>query len=170
MTADKDFKRIVRATARRTGQPYSTVLRRLRARGPAPQKETRDMTIFRTVPDIRSLDLERSKGFYRDLLGFELVMDQDGMLMFGREGYTRQQITVNGDTAQSPSLPPGFSIDVGWPEEVTRLFEEAREDGHTILEPVTDKPMGIRRFSLLDPDGNRVTVMAHSDPRHQPPR
>lgn len=128
------------------------------------------MRIFRTVPDIRSLDLERSKTFYRDLLGFELVMDQDGMLMFGREGNNRQQVTVNGDTAQSPPLPPGFSIDVGWPDEVTRLYEETQRAGHTILEPVEDKPMGLRRFSLLDPDGNRVTVLAHSDPKYQPAR
>lgn len=28
-------------------------------------------------------------------------------------------------------------------------------------EPLDDKPWGIRRFSLLDPSGSRMTVLAH---------
>jgi len=53
---------------------------------------------------------------------------------------------------------------------VSRIHEEAGAKGYNIIEPLAEKPMGIRRFSLLDPDGNRITVLAHLDARDQPAR
>ena len=170
MTANKDFKRIVRAKARKTGQSYSAVLQRLRTDGRAPSKESIPMTIVRTVPDIRALDLDVSRAFYQDLLGFKAVMDQGGMLMFASPTEPKQQVTLNGDAAESAALPPGFAMDVGFPESVTDLHARAVAQGCVIVEPLTDKPMGIRRFSLLDPNGVRITVLAHLDPAHQPRR
>jgi predicted enzyme related to lactoylglutathione lyase len=167
MTVDKDFKRIVRATARRTGQSYSTVLRRLQDRGAHAPKEKHPMTIVRTVPDIRSLDMAASRTFYETLFGFAVVMDQDGMLMFASPTHPKQQVTVNGDAADAAALPPGFTIDVGTPQNVAQLHERAVAQGCTIVEPLSDKAMGVRRFSLLDPGGARVTVLAHLDPAHQ---
>jgi catechol 2,3-dioxygenase-like lactoylglutathione lyase family enzyme len=170
MTANKDFKRIVRAKARRTGQSYSAVLQRLRTDGRVPSKESIPMTIVRTVPDIRALDLAVSRSFYEDLLGFKAVMDQGGMLMFASPTEPKQQVTLNGDAAESAALPPGFAMDVGFPESVTDLHARAVAQGCVIVEPLADKPMGIRRFSLLDPNGVRVTVLAHLDPAYQPRR
>ena len=66
------------------------------------------MSIFRTIPDVRSLDRNRSKTFYCDLLGFKVLMDQAGMMMFGSGGPERQQVTVNGDTAETSPLPRAF--------------------------------------------------------------
>ncbi|MCG6856845.1 MAG: VOC family protein [Salaquimonas sp.] len=127
------------------------------------------MNIVRTVPDIRSLDLPASRSFYEGLLGFKVVMDVDGMLMFASPTQPRQQITVNGDKTQATPLPAGFSIDVGYPQAVTELHDRAMADGFVIIESLEDKPMGIRRFSLLDPNGTRVTILAHLDEAHQPP-
>ena len=128
------------------------------------------MTIVRTVPDIRALDLSLSRDFYEDLLGFKLVMDQAGMLMFASVTDPKQQVTLNGDAAEAAALPPGFAMDVGFPENVTELHARAVARGSVIVEPLEDKPMGIRRFSLLDPNGVRITVMAHLDEAHQPRR
>jgi predicted enzyme related to lactoylglutathione lyase len=170
MTANKDFKRIVRAKARRTGQSYSAVLQRLRTDSREPSKEKLPMTIVRTVPDIRALDLSVSRAFYQDLLGFNLVMDQSGMLMFASPTEPKQQVTLNGDAAESAALPPGFAMDVGFPDSVTDLHARAVSQGCVIVEPLQDKPMGIRRFSLLDPNGVRITVLAHLAEAHQPRR
>jgi len=164
MTEGKDFKKLVRKKARVSGQSYASVLRRLR------NKETRPMTIMRTVPDLRSRDPEAGRAFYEGLLGFRLVMETGGMLMFASPNEPKQQLTLNGDAAEAKPLPPGFTIDVGFPDQATGLFDRACAEGRIIVEPLEDKPMGIRRFSMLDPDGARVTVMAHLDPRHQPPR
>jgi predicted enzyme related to lactoylglutathione lyase len=168
MTADRDFKRIVRAKAKRTGQSYSAVLQRLRTDGHGPSKEKRPMTIVRTVPDIRALDMSASRSFYEDLLGFKIVMDQGGMMMFASPTEPRQQVTLNGDAAESAALPPGFAMDVGFPESVSELHARALDQGCVIVEPLADKPMGIRRFSLLDPNGVRITVLAHLAKAHQP--
>ncbi len=128
------------------------------------------MTIVRTVPDIRALDLSVSRAFYEDLLGFNVVMDQAGMLMFASPTEPKQQVTLNGDAAEAVALPPGFAMDVGFPENVDELHARAVDRGCIIVESLVDKPMGIRRFSLLDPDGVRITVLAHLDPAHQPRR
>jgi len=170
MTANKDFKRIVRETARRTNQSYATVQRRLRADGTEPTTEKRPMNIVRTIPDIRSLNLPASRVFYEELLGFRVVMEHAGMIMLASTTQPKQQITVNGDAADALPLPPGFSIDVGFPESVSEIQEKAVAQGIIIVEPMEDKKIGIRRFSLLDPSGTRVTIMAHLDPAHQPKR
>ena len=128
------------------------------------------MTIVRTVPDIRALDLAVSRPFYENLLGFKAVMDQGGMLMFASPTEPKQQVTLNGDAAESAALPPGCAMDVGFPESVTDLHARAVAQGCVIVEPLADKPMGIRRFSLLDPNGVRITVLAHLDPAYQPRR
>ncbi len=88
MTADKDFKRFVRAKARAYGLSYAAALQRLRnitaPRGGAASTED-DMNIVRTIPDIRSLDMAASRAFYEGLLGFLVAMEHAGMLIFANE-------------------------------------------------------------------------------------
>jgi catechol 2,3-dioxygenase-like lactoylglutathione lyase family enzyme len=170
MTADKDFKRIVRETARRTGQSYAAVQRRLRAGGIKPSKEKRPMNIVRTIPDIRSLNMPASRAFYEDILGFKVAMEHAGMMILASATQPKQQITVNADAADAIPLPPGFAVDVGYPESVSEIHDRAIAQGVIIIEPLEDKPMGIRRFSVLDPNGTRVTIVAHLNPADQPPR
>jgi len=97
-------------------------------------------------------------------------MDQAGMLMFASPTDPKQQVTLNGDAAESAALPPGFAMDVGLPESVNELNARAVDQGCIIVEPLEDKPMGIRRFSLLDSNGVRITVLAHLDQAHRPRR
>jgi catechol 2,3-dioxygenase-like lactoylglutathione lyase family enzyme len=170
MTTDKDFKRIVRTKARLTGQSYSVVQRRLRTHGDKPLTEIDVMNIVRTIPDIRTLSIPASKAFYEDIIGFKVVMEHAGMLILASATQPKQQVTLNGDAADAVPLPPGFAVDVGYPESVTEIHARALAHGSTIIEPLEDKPIGIRRFSLLDPNGTRVTVVAHLDEQYQPPR
>jgi predicted enzyme related to lactoylglutathione lyase len=165
MTDDRDFKRFVREKARQSGQSYAATRRRLRNSGNPPPSESKPMNIVRTIPDIRSLNMPASRAFYEGLF-----MEHDGMLMFASATQPKQQVTVNGDRADALPLPPGFSIDVGYPESVSEIHARAVAEGYTIIEPLADKPIGIRRFSLLDPNGTRVTIVAHLDEKYQPPR
>ncbi len=128
------------------------------------------MNIVRTIPDIRTLNLPASKAFYESVLGFEVAMEHAGMIILASATQPKQQVTLNGDAADAMPLPPGFSIDVGYPESVTEVHARAVAQGTTIIEPLEDKPIGIRRFSLLDPNGTRVTIVAHLDEKYQPPR
>jgi predicted enzyme related to lactoylglutathione lyase len=170
MTTDKDFKRIVRAQARLSGQSYSVVQRRLRTDRETPSTEKHVMNIVRTIPDIRTLNLPASKTFYENVLGFQVAMEHAGMIILASATQPKQQVTLNGDAADAMPLPPGFSIDVGYPESVTEVHARAVAQGTTIIEPLEDKAIGIRRFSLLDPNGTRVTIVAHLDEKYQPPR
>jgi catechol 2,3-dioxygenase-like lactoylglutathione lyase family enzyme len=170
MTADKDFKRLVREKVRLSGQSYAAVRKRLRTSGSQPPTESSPMNIVRTIPDIRSLDMAASRAFYEGLLGFQLVMDHAGMVIFASATQPKQQVSLNADAADAVPLPPGFAVDVGYPESVADIHARAVAAGCTIIEKLEDKPMGIRRFSLLDPNGARVTVVAHLDKAHQPPR
>jgi len=169
MTVDKDFKRIVREKARASGQSYSAVLQRLRKPGAAAPTEKPTMNIVRTIPDVRTLNMPASRAFYEDMLGFRVAMEHDGMMILASATQPKQQVTLNGDAADAMPLPPGFSVDVGFPASVTEIHDRARAAGCVIIEPLEDKPIGIRRFSLLDPSGTRVTIVAHLDVAHQPP-
>ncbi len=119
------------------------------------------MTIERAFPDIRSTDLPASKAFYTDVLGFDLSMEERDFLLFSSPSNPKVQLSVNGDFG---NLPPGFSVDVGSAERVTAIHAETVARGLRIVEDLEDKPWGIRRFSVLDPTGQRVTVLAHFEP------
>ena len=126
------------------------------------------MNIVRTIPDVRSLNMPASRAFYEELLGFRVAMEHAGMMILASTTQPKQQISVNGDAADALPLPPGFSVDVGFPESVSEIHEKAVSQGLTIIEPIEDKPIGIRRFSLLDPNGTHVTIVAHLNPADQP--
>jgi len=111
-----------------------------------------------------------SRAFYEGVLGFNVVMEHAGMMILASATQPKQQVTVNADAADAMPLPPGFAVDVGFPESVSEIHDRAIAQGVTIIEPMEDKPMGIRRFSVLDPNGTRVTIVAHLNPVDQPPR
>jgi catechol 2,3-dioxygenase-like lactoylglutathione lyase family enzyme len=164
MTTNKDFKRIVRARAKRTGESYAEALRHLRtdtAAGKVGEREEPPMTITRAVPDIRSDDIEASRSFYSGLLGFDVSMESGKFLLFTSPSDPNVQVSLNGDF---DSLPAGFIVDVDTAERVSEIHSAAVASGLRIIEDVDDKPWGIRRFSMLDPSGSRVTVLAHFEP------
>jgi catechol 2,3-dioxygenase-like lactoylglutathione lyase family enzyme len=114
--------------------------------------------ITRAFPDIRSDDIEASRSFYSGLLGFDVSMERDKFLLFTSPSDPNIQVSLNGDFG---SLPAGFIVDVGSGDRVRDIHDSAVEQGLRIIEPISDKPWGIRRFSLLDPSGSRITVLAH---------
>lgn len=117
------------------------------------------MAIARIIPSIQSTDLPATRDFYCDLIGLRVAMDEEPFLGLASPDVPAAQLIVN-DNAH-PGLPPGFAIDVGAVERVTQLHAEMTERGLVIAEPLRDKPWGIRRFSVLDPNGVRVTLIAH---------
>lgn len=116
------------------------------------------MSITRAVPDIRADDIEATRAFYAGLVGFDVAMESGNFLLFSSPTDPKVQVAVNGDLAV---LPPGFIVDVGSAERVRSIHAEATSQGLRIVEELDDKPWGIRRFSLLDPGGARVTILAH---------
>lgn len=121
-----------------------------------------EVRITRIIPEVRSRDLAETREFYGGLLGLEVDQAQEDSLLMHSPTHPNAQLVVN-DNAH-PNLPPGFAIDIDDPRRVARLYEEVQWRGFAIVEPLEDKPGGIRRFSMIDPNGVRVTILSRLEP------
>jgi catechol 2,3-dioxygenase-like lactoylglutathione lyase family enzyme len=160
MTERKDFKRVVRARARRTGESYSSALRNVRtsndrpaaAGGAVPSKEGLPVSIIRALPEIRSTNVDKTLLFYRDLLGFGLRQDGDRVVAFTSTTHPGVEVLLNPDRF---SLPPGFTIEVATSTDVRALEDRASDFGVRVL---ADRSSTSDSLSVLDPSGRRITV------------
>jgi catechol 2,3-dioxygenase-like lactoylglutathione lyase family enzyme len=156
MTDRKDFKRIVRARARRTGESYSSALRNVRnARfATGTHEEGRPIAITRTIPDVRSTKTEATTRFYTELLGFQDVVAGGRVVAFVSPSDAAAEVTLNRDGF---TMPPGFTVEVESVDEVRVLDESRRANQVRTIEEL--KADG-SQFSVLDPSGRRVTIVA----------
>jgi catechol 2,3-dioxygenase-like lactoylglutathione lyase family enzyme len=119
------------------------------------------MTITRIIPEVRSNNLAETRDFYTGILGLVIDMEEGDFLMMSSPTNTSAQLIVN-DNGHA-GLPPGFAVDAGNMQQLQQIYQSVIDRGLPIVEPLTDKPWGIRRFSVIDPTGVRVTVISHID-------
>ena len=115
------------------------------------------MNIRRVVPNISSDDLERSKDFYVDFLGFEIGMDLGWIVGFGSPSNETAQIQVIRRDKTAP-VTPSITVEV---EDVAEVYADAQARGLEIVHPLTDESWGVRRFFVVDPNGVVLNVMSH---------
>ena len=79
MTADKDFKQLVRARARKTGESYAAARQRLLAstsgltgRQRLSREDQHQMKFNRVIPVLRMFDAAKAKEFYVTYLGMSV--------------------------------------------------------------------------------------------------
>jgi lactoylglutathione lyase len=117
-------------------------------------------------------DLDRSVGFYRDVIGLELRLRGDGYVEFAtgsaRFGlYDRNRLgELTGQDASAPTRPGGEVVFLV--EDVVGEAQRLRATGATILSGPVDRPWGHRTLHVEDPDGF-VVELAQEIPR-RPPR
>jgi catechol 2,3-dioxygenase-like lactoylglutathione lyase family enzyme len=161
MTERKDFKRVVRARTRRTGESYSSALRNLRnarragsaaassashVRGESPAAVTR------TIPDVRTANVDKTVRFYTEFLGFGLRRESNRVTGFVSKTDPDVEVTLNHGAF---ALPEGFIVEVASGAEVSDAFERAHDAELRIVDDIA--PDGLQ-FSMLDPNGCCVTV------------
>ena len=98
-------------------------------------------------------DLERTRAFYVDRLGVEVLAEGGGYLRLG--GGDGFHIGVE----ERPSAEvgaPGIELELRVPD-VDSLVTDLREAGVAVTEP-SDQDWGARHAWLHDPDGYRVSV------------
>jgi uncharacterized glyoxalase superfamily protein PhnB len=101
------------------------------------------------VPELPVADVERAQQYYRDTFGFEigwLYPDKEiGAVSLGEVAFffRRRQ--------------PPFERAVHWvfAMDVDATYEEMKSSGANIVEPLENKPWGLRQFTVDDLDGNR---------------
>ena len=169
MTDRKDFKRVVRARSRRTGESYSSALRNVRNARPDRSAATASngtdqreplVNITRTIPDVRSTNIDKTVRFYTELLGFDPRTEDGRVVSFVSASHDGVEVTLNRDGF---ALPPGFTVEVETEGQVAELFDRAPSAGVRVIEPLGDA-----QFSVLDPAGRRVTITAATRTRPFP--
>lgn len=150
MTERKDFKRVVRTRARRTGETYSSALRNVRnasERASAPG----DVNITRTIPDVRASNVDKTVRFYVEFLGFGVRREAGVVKSFVSRTDPDVEVTLNHGTFV---LPEGFIVELETALQVATLFARVEAAGLRIVDRLGDA----MEFSILDSSGHCVTV------------
>jgi lactoylglutathione lyase len=117
--------------------------------------------ISELFPIISTPDLERSLGFYRDLLGgtvtFSFPGDDGKPVYLGVDlGSSHLGIGLEADVAASQGPRP-ISLWV-YADDCDAIVGRVRTAGGTVTEEPADQPWGERVGRVLDPDGNEVVI------------
>jgi catechol 2,3-dioxygenase-like lactoylglutathione lyase family enzyme len=100
-------------------------------------------------------DLEASKKFYLEKLGFAEDFSVDGWAFLSR-GACKLRLGHCPD-----AVPMSKSQDHSWfaylhVRDATGLYQETIKNGVEIWHHLADKPWGMREFAVVTPDGHRI--------------
>lgn len=118
---------------------------------------TAGVTVKRIVPNIGFGEPEKTKAFYRDVLGLDVAMDQGWIVTFASDEATRPQLSVMSEGGAGTPVPD-ISIEV---DDVDAAYERACATGVEIVYAITDEPWGVRRFYVRDPAGKVLNILSH---------
>jgi catechol 2,3-dioxygenase-like lactoylglutathione lyase family enzyme len=109
-------------------------------------------TMRLAIPTLASLDIARSVDFYRHRLGFEEYARADDYARV-----TRDEVHIEFWPCADVEIPKNTScrVQVGGIEELYAEYTAAKVIHPRA--PLTERPWGIRDFSILDEDGNLIT-------------
>ena len=117
--------------------------------------------------ELFALDMEASIAFYTRVLAFELARHEPGDYASLRLGGVVLGI---GPVAKLPeeggyfgreiaALRRGLGVEIVIEvDDVDGWHERVAASGHPILEPLRDRPWGLRDFRISDPDGYYLRV------------
>ena len=88
--------------------------------------------------------------YYRDVLGFRINYQQADLGVMDRDAIT---ILLIARTAEYKGIG-SFEVYVS---DADALYEELSRKGARILGPPVSRPWGLRDFTVIDPEGNRIT-------------
>jgi catechol 2,3-dioxygenase-like lactoylglutathione lyase family enzyme len=99
-------------------------------------------------------DLERSRRFYADLLGLEVLMKEPGYLRLGGGGGFHIGME-QGDPERVGAAGVELEIEV---DDVDAEFTRLSAAGVDFEGPAADQPWGARHAWFTDPDGYRMSI------------
>jgi lactoylglutathione lyase len=130
------------------------------------QEET-TMAFLSLMPNLYVSDVERSAGFYRDLLGgietFRLPTDGPAKHVELRLGAVIVAISAATEVpAQGlPTPTPGHPLElVVWCDSADEAIEDLRAGGVPVLVEASSHVSGNRRGYVTDPDGNWIAIVS----------
>jgi uncharacterized glyoxalase superfamily protein PhnB len=153
-----------KTTARaKTGAKTSTKRAASAAKAPRARTQPKGLTLSSTAPSFTVNDLEKSIGWYRDVLGFEVKdrWEHEGKLMgvemraggvtfmLGQDDWKKGRDRVKGE---------GFRLYCETTQDVDRLADQIKARGGALAQEPRDESWGARLFSVDDPDGFKITI------------
>lgn len=115
------------------------------------------MSVKRIKPNIRSERLDESREFYCDVIGLTGGEGLDWILFFSSPDDPKLQLSVMKLDLMA-GVHPDVTIEV---DDVDAVHRRVVAAGAEIVHPLTDEPMGVRRFFVRDPNGAVINVMQH---------
>ena len=104
-------------------------------------------------------DLEASKAFYTEKLGFEIGDANPQAFVFKyNQGEASFAIRTPLEPMEGKELGIGVAVWFGVNENVDDLKEKFMENGITTAGPIIETPFG-RAFHVKDPDGYKLTFL-----------
>lgn len=105
-------------------------------------------------------DLEVSKEFYTNKLGFELseMRNPDAVIFKFNKGEASFAIRKPLESLENKELGNGVSIWFSIDEKIEDLYETLRAKEVTILGTIMNTPFG-KAFHVKDPDGYKLTFL-----------
>lgn len=122
----------------------------------------------KSIPLVFPTDLEASKEFYRDVLGF-VVAGQDEGVVEMRSGamslwlHDDEKIDDEEYRDELHEYKRGVGLNLCFEvDDVQKYYERVVEKGEAPVEQEPeDKPWGIRRFTVQDPDGYHLQFFSY---------
>lgn len=105
-------------------------------------------------------DLERSRRFYHDVFGLELILDNDGNMIL-TEGLVLQDEKIWKEFLQRDVLPENNSCELYFEEPHIEDFVETLETRYPEIRYVNrlmEHSWGQKVIRFYDPDGNLIEV------------
>ena len=115
------------------------------------------MKVKRIVANIETEDIAAARGFYQDVLGLDILMDQGWIVTYGSEETMQVQVSVMTQGG-SGTPAPDLSIEV---DDVDEALQGMKAAGFAIEYGPADEPWGVRRFYVRDPFGRLVNILSH---------
>jgi len=134
------------------------------AKAPENARRTPESLRLRSVtPAFTVTDLQRSIAWYRDVIGFfvEETWEHDGRvsgvslkagsvsLLLSQDDFAKGRDRAKGQ---------GFRLHLGTAQSIDDIAKGIEERGGVLETRPADMPWGVRAFSLVDPDGYKLTV------------
>ena len=105
-------------------------------------------------------DIEKSKTFYKELFGLEIVLENEGNVIL-TEGLVLQDVTLWKDFLKKDITPQNNATELYFEEwEIDTFVKKLEEYKEPIqlVTPLMELPGGQKMLQLYDPDGHLIEV------------
>ena len=115
------------------------------------------MNVQRIIANIPAADPAVVDGFYRAILGLELVMDHGWIRTYAGTATMAVQVSFASEGGSGTPVPD-LSIEV---DDLDEALRRVRGAGIPLEYGPVSEPWGVRRFYVKDPLGKLVNILQH---------